>query len=184
MIAPSPGATERHPSVGFRIALTVFLLAGIVWLGAQTARLVVWSELLDPGTIEFNAGVGPGAERMAYAVLAKLFLLLISSYGVLLISSIFLLILSPWPVRQHGWLLMGALLLYLFIPVECYGLYLEGRLAYLHFSATAEPSAMRELFLARAGALAGAPLIGYLCSYTIVLLAVFQPLRRKQTAAP
>lgn len=170
-------------STGFRVALAVFVLAGIVWLGGQTARLVLWGELLVPGTMEFNTSVLPAAEHMAYDLLAKMFLLLAISYVVLLLSSVFVLILSPWPLRRNGWLLMSALLLYLFVPVEGYALYLDGRMAYLASFTSAELPVLRELFLARAGALAGAPLIGYLCSYTVVLLAVFQPLRRPTTDA-
>ena len=70
------------------------------------------------------------------------------------------------------------LLLYLFVPVECYAFYLDARLAYLRLFTDPQLPVLRELFLARTGALAGAPLIGLLCAYTVILLAVFRPLQR------
>ena len=106
MTASSGNSAGGRSPVGFHIALAVFLVAGILWLGGETARLVVWSELLEPGTVSLNTGVDPAAERMAYALLAKLSFLVIVSYAVLLLSSVIVLVRSPWTVRRHGWLLM------------------------------------------------------------------------------
>jgi hypothetical protein len=55
---------------------------------------------------------------------------------------------------------------------------LDARMIYHEFFTTAENRVFRELFLARVGALKGAPLVAMLCYYTIIVLAVFQPMKR------
>jgi hypothetical protein len=56
-------------------------------------------------------------------------------------------------------------------------------MVYTELFTTADNMVFRELFLARLGALAGTPLIATLCYYTIIALAVFQPLKKKQPLA-
>jgi hypothetical protein len=55
---------------------------------------------------------------------------------------------------------------------------------YLEFFTTTSNETFRELFIARVTALAGTPMIALLCYYTIIALAVFQPLRRKPSLPP
>jgi len=43
----------------FRLALVVLLMATIVWLGASIMRLMLWSELLKPGTLQFEDYIPP-----------------------------------------------------------------------------------------------------------------------------
>jgi hypothetical protein len=74
---------------------------------------------------------------------------------------------------------MAAILLYIFVPVEIFTFVLDARLAGLVFEHSGDLDRMREIFVARAGALAGAPFVGALCYYTIVALAVFRPFRRQ-----
>jgi hypothetical protein len=73
--------------------------------------------------------------------------------------------------------MMSAILLYLFVPVEAYAMSIDVRMILAELFTGADPAMLRELFQARVGALAGAPFVALLCYYTIVVLAVFQPLR-------
>jgi hypothetical protein len=104
---------------------------------------------------------------------------MIVAYLVTLVSSIVFLATSPFRLKDHPWLLMSAILLYLFVPVEIFTIVLDVRMIYDEFFTTADNAVFRELFLARVGALAGAPLVAMLCYYTIIVLAIFQPFRRK-----
>jgi hypothetical protein len=102
------------------------------------------------------------------------------SYVIVLITGVIVLVKSPFALREHGWLMMSAILLYLFVPVEIYTMVLDLRMVHLVFFATGvELSQLREVFLARVGALAGVPIIALFCYYTIFVLIVFQPFRRK-----
>ena len=71
--------------------------------------------------------------------------------------------------------MMSAILFYAFVPVEAFTMYLDGKMAYTEFFTTEGIDRFRELFVARVGALAGAPVIALLCYYTIIALAVFRP---------
>ena len=120
---------------------------------------------------------------MLYRLFAGTGIMMITGYVAVLIAGAVFLARSPYSLRQHGWLMMSAILLYLFVPVEVVrddprcphdpgGIFRRSR---------SRPS--RELFLARVGALAGAPFVALLCYYTIIVLAVFQPFRRHRSRA-
>jgi hypothetical protein len=162
----------------WRGALCIMIISAIVWLGALIVRATIGNDLLVPGTMQFDEQIPPVAERHLYRILAGSALLMVGGYIMVLISSVVFLRTSPYRLREHGWLMMSAILLYAFVPVEVYAMSLDVRMIYVEFFAGADPAVLRELFLARVGALAGAPFIATLCYFTIIVLAVFQPFRR------
>jgi len=135
--------------------------------------------MLKIGTLQFEEYLPPDAEREIYRLLSFTSVFIIISYAVALVSSVVFLATSPFRLREHGWLMMSAILFYLFVPVEAFTMYLDGKMVYLEFFTTADNQAFRELFIARVAALAGAPLIALLCYYTIIGLVIFQPFRKK-----
>ena len=62
----------------------------------------------------------PDAEREIYRLLSFASLAVIISYIVALGSSVVFLATSPFRFREHGWLLICAILFYLFVPVEIF----------------------------------------------------------------
>jgi hypothetical protein len=157
-----PAVTTARRFSGFalwRIALCCLLIGAVLWLGSLVVRAFIANDLLVPGTMQFNDTTPPAAERHLYHVLAGSAALMVGGYILVLVSSVVFLYASPFRLREHGWLMMSALLLYLF------------------FSGADLP-VFRELFLARVGALGGAPFIATLCYFSIIGLAVFQPFRR------
>lgn len=172
----SPMHTPRS-GIAWRIALLVVILGTVVWIGALHARACIGNELLDAGTLTVNTTLPPAEERMLYRLFAGTGIMMITGYAAVLIAGAVFLARSPYSLRQHGWLMMSAILLYLFVPVEAYAMILDVRMILAEFSTGADPVILRELFQARVGALAGAPFVALLCYYTIVVLAVFQPLR-------
>ncbi len=171
-------AHRAHRFTLWRFALCVIVTGAILWLGSTAVRAVIANELLIPGTIQFNDRTPPVVEHQLYRVLAESAILMISGYVLVLAGSVVFLWTSPFLLREHGWLLMSALLLYLFVPVEAYVMYLDVRMVIMVLFADTGVAAVRELFLARVGALAGVPLVALLCYYTIIVLAIFQPFRR------
>jgi len=167
----------RQSGLAWRLALVVVILGAVLWIGALHVRALIGNELLDVGTLTVNTTVSPAAERMLYRLFAGTGILMITGYVAVLIAGAVFLVCSPYRLRQHGWLMMSAILLYLFVPVEGYAMILDARMILVEFSGGADPAMLRELFQARVGALAGAPFVALLCYYTIVVLAVFQPLR-------
>jgi hypothetical protein len=175
---------SRKGSLLWRIAVFLCAIAATLWLGSVCVRALVAYDLLQPGTVVLNESLSPDVERNVYRLLAGTSIVSMISYVVVVLSSIVFLASSPFRLRDHGWLMMSAILLYLFIPVEVYTMILDYRMVHLEFFSTGATLAqLREIFLARTGALAGAPFIALLCYYTIFGLIVFQPFRQKHVHA-
>jgi hypothetical protein len=176
MTAP-PSRSDRMFCT-WRVALFVLGISGIVWLGGVNIRTLIGSDLLAPGTTRFLEYIAPDAEREIYRLLSMTGIVTISSYLLVLVSGAVFLMQSPWKLKENGWLLMSAILLYVFVPVEIFCMTLDVRMVYLEFFTAEGNSAFRELVLARIGALSGAPFVALFCYHAIVPLVVFQPLRR------
>jgi len=170
-------AGERRET--WRGALFVLVIATIFWLGAANIRILVGNTLLQTGTLNFEEYLAPDAEKEIFRLLSIISLVAISGYAVALVSSIVFLAAMPFRLKDHGWLMMSAILFYVFVPVETFAMFLDGKMIYLEFFTTAERQIFRELFIARVAALAGAPFIAGLCYYTIIGLAIFQPMKKK-----
>jgi hypothetical protein len=177
---PRPGVRS---SAVWRIAVFAIAAGALLWLGSVHARALIANDLLVPGTLEMDQTVPPAVERHIYHQLAVQALSMIPGYVFVLAGSIVFLARSPYRLKEHGWLMMSAILLFIFVPVEVFTMVLDVRMVLLEFFGNGQVAHFRELFLARMQALAGAPLIAQLCYYTIIVLAVVQPFR-KQPGAP
>ena len=167
-----------HTRHSWRIVLFVMIVASFFWLGGIHYRALLGNTLLKPGTLEFRGTIAPEAEREVFRLMSQMAVITIVAYVITLASGAAFLRLSPFRLKEHGWLMMSAILLYLFVPVEAFAMSIDVRMIYQEFFTTAGNEIFRELFLARMGALAGAPLIALLSYYTIVGLVVFQPLKQ------
>jgi hypothetical protein len=125
--------------------------------------------------MEFDELLPPDAEREIFRLLSIVSIAVILGYAITLVSSIVFLSSSPYRLKEHGWLMMSAILFYCFVPVELYTLVLDARMVYSEFFTVTDNAYFRELFLARVGALAGAPLVALLCYYATIALAIFRP---------
>ncbi len=168
----------------WRISLFVLVVSGILWLGGAYVRAIIGNDLLKFGTLEFLEYIPPDAEQEIFRLLSFVSLSIIITYVAALVSSVVFLATCPFKLKEHGWLMMSAILFYLFIPVEAFTMYLDGKMIYNEFFTTVDNVVFRELFLARLGALAGTPFIATLCYYTIIGLAVFQPLKKSPPSIP
>jgi hypothetical protein len=171
-----------HSPTIWRVALLLCIISAVVWLGAVNSSALIGNDMLKIGTREIEESLAPEAEREIYRLLSFTALVAIVSYLVTLVSSIVFLVSSPFRLKEHGWLMISAILFYLFVPVEAFTMYLDARMVYLEFFTTAGNEPLRELFVSRVAALAGTPLIALLCYYTIIGLAVFQPLKRPRAS--
>jgi hypothetical protein len=173
-------AGER--GITWRVALLVFLIASVFWLGAANVRVIIGNTLLQTGTLKFDEYLSLEVEREVFRLLSIISLVVISSYLLALFSSVVFLATMPFKLKEHGWLMMSAILFYLFVPVEAFTMVLDGKMVYLEFFTTTDQQVFRELFIARVAALSGVPFIAGLCYYTIIGLCVFQPLKKQQAA--
>jgi len=168
----------------WRAALFTLIIASVFWLGAGNVRAIIGNDMLKPGTLEFEEYLDPEAEREIFRLISFTSVLIMISYAAVTLSGTVFLVTSPYRMRENGWLLMSAILFYVFLPVEIFTMVLDGRMAYLEFFTTAGNDVFRELFRARVSALAGAPVIALLSYYTIIALAVFRPFTRRAAPKP
>ena len=174
---------SRRAITVWRVSLFVLAVASIFWLGAVNIRAMIGNDMLKTGTLEFEEYLDPEAEREIFRLLSFASVVIIISYAIVLISGTVFLLTSPFRLKQHGWLMMSAILFYTFVPVEAFTMYLDGRMAYKEFFTTDGNNVFRELFVARVSALSGAPVIALLCYYTIIALAVFRPFTKTSPPA-
>ncbi len=139
-------------------------------------------DLLEPGTLDFKPGIHPYVERAVFSLIAQSSVVVNVAYVLVWISGFIYLKITPLKPREEGWLMASAILFSLFTPVEIYTMVLDIKIWYLDHIGSNDLVEFRKLFIHRLAALAGVPMIALFSYYTIIVLAIFKPLRRKQLA--
>jgi hypothetical protein len=160
------------------VALLFILLGAVTWLGSYTIRALMSLNLLQFGTLEFQPNIHPYVERLMFALIAQSAMIACLGYIAVWIAGIIFLRCTPVRLKEHGWLMMSAVLFYVFTPVEIYVMILDFKMWLLDNAGSNDLVEFRKLFIHRLGALSGVPIIGILCYYTIIVLAVFRPMRK------
>lgn len=169
---------EERSSPAWRVALFVVIAAATVWLGASHARSLVGADLLVAGTTEVRRDIAPDAERQTYRVISIISVASMAGYTLTLAAAVMFVVYCPFRLKDHGWLMVSIILFAVCIPVEAFSIYHDIQMVYHEFSLPADNDAFRGLLSARIAALSGVPFIATLCYYTIIGLAVFQPMKR------
>jgi len=163
-----------------RISLFVLIISAVVWLGAVNVRAVIGNELLNFGTLEFKDHLDPGLEREVFRLISLTSVIVILGYLAVFVSAVVFVRTTTLSLKRNGWLMMSALLFFIFSPVEFYTLVLDWKMITLDFFSNASLTDFRILFIHRLAALAGVPIIALLSYYTIVGLAIWQPLKKPE----
>ncbi len=162
-----------------KTTLLLVTLGAITWLGGINVRAMVGFSLLQFGTLEFRPNIHPNIERAIFTLVAQSSLILNAAYLVLIAASVVYLRSARWDFRREGWLMISAILVYVFIPVEIYTMVLDVRMWLLDVSGSNDLVEFRKLFIHRLAALSGVPMIALLSYYTALALVIFRPLRRR-----
>ena len=165
-----------------KVSLVILSIAVIVWLGAVNIRAIISSELLNTGTLEFVAHPEPAVEREIMHLVSYASLVVDGGYILTFLSAAIFFWATPLVLKREGWLLMSAILFFIFAPVEFYTISLDVKFFWCELFGSPAAGALRELFEKRLTALSGAPLVAVLCYYTIIPLVIWRPFR-KETAA-
>jgi hypothetical protein len=163
-----------------KTAAYFFSIGLILWLGGIILRAVISNELLQAGTLEFKPNINPNAERTIYSLIANASSVVLTGYLLTWISGVIFLITTTFSPKEHGWLLISAVLLYFFTPVEVYTFILDVKMMVLNFYGSNDLVEYRKLLIHRLSALSGVPFIAILCYLTILGCIIFQPLRRNR----
>ena len=161
-----------------RVSLFFLIVSSIIWLGAVNVRAVIGNELLVFGTLDFKQNLDPELEREVFRLISLSSVIVIAGYLATFASALVFAKTTELRFKQNGWLMMSAILFFLFSPVEFYTIFLDWRMIALDFFSDPTLREFRVLFIHRLAALAGVPIIALLCYYTIIALAVWQPMKR------
>src|SRR5512140_1134048 len=138
-----------------RISLIVLAIAAVCWLGGINIRAIIGFDLLEPGTLDFKSNIHPYVERTVYALIAQSSVLVDVAYLVTWVAGWVFLATTSLRLKEHGWLLMCAILFYLFTPVEIYTMVLDARMWYLDHLGSNDLVEFRKLLIHRLAALSG-----------------------------
>ncbi len=161
-----------------RVSLFALIVSSIIWLGAVNVRAAIGNELLNFGTLQFKTNLDAELEREVFRLISLSSVFVISGYLGTFASAILFLRTRALPFKQNGWLMMSAILFFIFSPVEFYTLYLDLKMISLDFFSNPSLTDFRILFIRRLAALAGVPMIALLSYYTIIGLVVWQPMKK------
>jgi len=170
-MTPSRSAVEKT-------SLFVIAAGTVCWLGGINVRAMVGFALLQFGTLEFKSNIQPTIERTIFSFVAQTSIIVNVAYVLVVIASIAYLRTTRLQFRREGWLMISALLFFMFVPVEVYTMVLDVRMWLLDMSGSNDLVEFRKLFIHRLAALSGVPMIALLSYYTIIALAIVRPLRR------
>jgi hypothetical protein len=162
-----------------RASLFLLIVSAIIWLGAVNVRAVIGNELLIFGTLEFKPNLDAELEREVFRLISLSSLIVIGGYLATFVSALVFVWTTPLRFKQNGWLMMSALLFFIFSPVEFYTIFLDWRMVALDFFFNPTLREFRVLFIHRLAALAGVPVIALFCYYTIIGLAIWQPMKKQ-----
>ncbi|MFZ1729288.1 MAG: hypothetical protein WBQ23_01565 [Bacteroidota bacterium] len=189
MTTTSPGANGWDDRI-LRTAMMFLIFAGALWLGGTVYRALIANELFIPGSLEFDPSILPDQEQTLYQLIFASSLVVLVSYVITLISAIVVVWRIPLRMKEHGWLLMACILVFMFVPVEVFTAYLDIHFFYLwdwskDAIATQGPQVfmdvqteLRKTISHRIGALAGLPVMAALCYITAAITVIWQPMRK------
>lgn len=163
-----------------RITLTALCIAAICWLGGLNIRAMIGFNLLETGTLDFKPNIHPYVERTVFGLIAQSSMIVNVAYAVVWITGILFLKTTRMRLKEHGWLMMCAVLFYMFTPVEVYTIVLDWKMWWLDHIGSNDLVEFRKLFIHRLAALAGVPMIALLSYYTLIVVAAIQPMKRMQ----
>jgi len=162
-----------------KIALIVIIISTIFWLGGINIRAIVGYYLLQVGTLDFKPMIHPYVERAVFSLVVQSSIIIDLAYICLWLAGLIFLRTTNLKLKENGWLLMCAILFYMFTPVEIYAMVLDFKMWYLEFIGSEDLVEFRKLFIHRLGALSGVPMIALLSYYTAIVIAVIQPLKKR-----
>lgn len=172
---------QNNQSKSNKLALLLLIFAAIFWLGAINIRALIGNELLNYDQFNFRTSIPPDRENTLFQLLANSSVVIICAYVVVLISAVWFLKTTTYKIKENGWLLMSAILFFMFVPVETYTYYLDIKFTLLYHSNPPNHDELLRIFGKRLGALSGVPVIALFCYYTVIGLAIFRPLSKNRT---
>jgi hypothetical protein len=162
-----------------KIALTLLIIASVFWLGGINVRALIGNELLNYDQFDFRVSIPPDRENALFQMMGNASILITISYFFVAVSAIWFIATTKLKLKENGWLLMSAILFFMFLPAEVYTNYLDIKFTLLFHSHPPNHDELLKIFGERLGALSGIPVIALFCYYSIIPIIVFKPLKKR-----
>ncbi|HCA42469.1 MAG TPA: hypothetical protein DEP28_04370 [Bacteroidetes bacterium] len=161
-----------------KIYLFLIVVFSIIWLGAINIRFLIGNELLVFDEFNFRTSIPPDEENLIFKQVSNSSIVIIASYCIVFLSAIFFLKFCKINLKENPWLLMCAILFFMFSPVEFYSHYLDIKFIMLFNQRPENHDVLLKIFGERIGLLRGVPWIALLSYYFIIWCAIFQPMKK------
>jgi hypothetical protein len=161
-----------------KISLFILIVSAIFWLGAINVRFFIGNQLLNYDEFNFRTSIPPDEENQIFKMVSDSSMMIMFAYVYVLVSAVIFMKSCKINLRENPWLLMSAILFFVFVPVELYTSYIDLKFVLLFDKRPANHDRLLELFGERIGFLRGVPWIAVMSYYTIIWLSVFKPMKK------
>ncbi|PKL86614.1 MAG: hypothetical protein CVV22_00550 [Ignavibacteriae bacterium HGW-Ignavibacteriae-1] len=170
-----------------RFFVALLVTGFMIWFGGTIIRTALSYDLFDTGTISIRQDLRQDQGTVGYNIylFAQASLYTNIAYAISFISLIFLTIRFRKVLKYQGWLFMSIVLFFLNLPIEIYYIYLDYALSveiffnneFVYYTSPI----FRKLFLVRFENIVLSILkgISFMSAITIIILCVWQPLRKE-----
>ena len=158
--------------------LSILAIGTVVWLGAINVRGLIGNDLLTYDEFSFRTSIPPDEENWIFKTMSHTSGLIFAAYITVLVSAIFFVKNAKINMRENPWYLMCCILFFIFVPVEIYSSYLDLKFYLLFIKNPPVHDGLLKIFGERVGFLKGVPYIALLSYYSVILISVFQPMKK------
>jgi len=166
---------SKSSSVFGYLALT----SGSIWFGAYVSRLLTTYQMFKETEYTLKDYISNANLSAIFQTTFPLVNLTFYSYIVMTISFTLFLILSRLKLKENGWLLIVALIIYLTLPLESLLLMTDYKLIVLFLNEQFGSEQILKLVVERLSKLSSFPIILILSYFTIPYFLVFKPFTLK-----
>lgn len=159
-------------------SLFILIVSAVIWLGAINVRFFIGNQLLNYDEFNFRTSIPPDEENQIFKMISDASLMIMVFYVIVLASAIIFMKTCKINLRENPWLLMSAILFFVFVPVELYTSYIDLKFILLFNQRPENHDKLLKLFGERIGFLRGVPWIAVMSYYTIIWLSVYKPMKK------
>lgn len=169
----------RNLNKSAKTFLYIFVLSGILWLGAYLLKLFLLYYLFEEKNFVLkhylNAQNLPGILSSYLPLFATPMVLFI----VFLLFFILFLFTSKINLKENGWLFISSVLIFITCPFEIYLMTIDYKIFYLLNSGKFITGDIIQLIIKRFTVFSSFPIIEVVCYAAVIFLFLFQPFKKK-----
>lgn len=162
-----------------KISLFILIVSTIFWLGGSIYRAIIAYTLFEPFSLVVKSEITYDILRQTLKLIGNVNVYILISYPIVLLSFFLFLKFSKFNLKREGWLFMIMMIVILFLPIEVYLAYLDINFSLMVLFSNFDTNLALSLLIQRIAALGGLPVIGSLCYFTSIWIAIFQPLKKQ-----